>query len=124
MTPEINQGCLPELAKVVAAGTPAQLKTLAGDDVIDVHVRDVAALTGAARVLSGLGGEPRVDLAARRVVVAVEGTQRLLEAVRALDRLGVAVEDISLRRPTLDEVFLTLTGSSTGGGSASGPEAA
>jgi ABC-2 type transport system ATP-binding protein len=101
--------------KVIAAGTPSQLKTLAGDDVIEVHVRDADALAGVAAVLSAVGRAPRVDPTTQRAAVAVDdGNRRLLEAVRALDHGGVAVEDISLRRPTLDEVFLTLTRSSTG----------
>jgi ABC-2 type transport system ATP-binding protein len=99
--------------QVIAAGTPAELKTLAGDDVLEVHVRDADALPGAATALSTVGRDPRVDLATHRASVAVDGTHRLLEAVRALDHLGVPVQDISLRRATLDEVFLTLTGAST-----------
>ena len=111
---------------VIAAGTPAKLKTLAGDDVIEVHVRDAEALPDVAAVLSTAGRDPRVDRATRRVWVAVDdGTRRLLEAMRALDHGGVAIEDLSLRRPTLDEVFLTLTGTSTAiTGSSTGPEAA
>jgi ABC-2 type transport system ATP-binding protein len=100
--------------RVIAAGTPAELKTLAGDDVLEVHVRDADALAGAAGVLATVGGDPRVDPATHRASVAVDdGNRRLLEAVRALDHLGVPVEDISLRRATLDEVFLTLTSAST-----------
>jgi ABC-2 type transport system ATP-binding protein len=100
--------------RVVAAGTPAELKTLAGDDVLEVHVRNAEALAAAAAVLSTLGRDPRVDPTTQRAAVAVDdGNRRLMEAVRALDHSGVLVEDISLRRPTLDEVFLTLTGSST-----------
>jgi ABC-2 type transport system ATP-binding protein len=99
--------------RVVAAGTPTELKTLAGDDVLEVHVRDADALAGAASVLWTVGGAPRVDPATQRASVAVDGRHRLLEAMRALDHLGVPIEDISLRRPTLDEVFLTLTGTST-----------
>jgi ABC-2 type transport system ATP-binding protein len=112
--------------KVIAAGTPAELKTLAGDDVLEVHLRDAEALSGVAAVLAAVGRDPRVDPATRRVSVAVDdGTRRLLEAVRALDHGGVAIEDLALRRPTLDEVFLTLTGTSTAiTGSSSGPEAA
>jgi ABC-2 type transport system ATP-binding protein len=111
--------------RVVAAGTPAELKTLAGDDVLEVHVRDADALAAAASVLSTMGRDPRVDPTTQRAAVAVDGTRRLLEAVRALDHLGVAVEDIALRRPTLDEVFLALTGTSTDSSdSATGPEAA
>jgi ABC-2 type transport system ATP-binding protein len=112
--------------RVIAAGTPAQLKTLAGDDVLEVQVRDADALAGVAAALSVVGRDPRVDPTTQRVAIAVDdGNRRLLEAVRALDHGGVAVEDISLRRPTLDEVFLTLTGTSTEGtDSATGPEAA
>ena len=99
--------------KVIAAGTPTELKTLAGDDVLEVHVRDADALSVAATVLSTTGRDPRVDLATHRASAAVDGTHRLMEALRALDHLGVPIEDISLRRPTLDEVFLTLTGKRT-----------
>src|SRR5262249_7462976 len=70
--------------KVIAAGTPAELKTLAGDDVIEVHVRDAEALPDVAAVLSDAGRDPRVDRATRRVSVAVDdGTRRLMEAMRA-----------------------------------------
>jgi ABC-2 type transport system ATP-binding protein len=111
--------------RVIAAGTPAELKTLAGDDVIEVHVRDAEALSGVAAVLSTVGRDPRTDLAAHRVSVAVdEGTRRLMEAMRALDHGGVASEDISLRRPTLDEVFLALTGRSADTADQTGPDAA
>jgi hypothetical protein len=77
--------------RVIAAGTPAQLKTLAGDDVLEVHVGDADALAGAAAVPAALGRAPRVDPATQRTSVAVDGTHRLLEAVQALDHLGVAV---------------------------------
>ena len=112
--------------KVIAAGTPAELKTLAGDDVIEVHVRDAEALPDVAAVLSAVGRDPRVDRATRRVRVAVDdGTRRLMEAMRALDHRGARVEDISLRRPTLDEVFLTLTAKPADtAGQQSGPAAA
>ena len=111
---------------VIAAGTPAELKSLAGDDVIEVHVRDAEALPDVAAVLSGTGRDPRVDRATRRVSVPVDdGPRRLMEAIRALDHGAAAVEDISLRRPTLDEVFLTLTAKPAGAaGQPSGPAAA
>ncbi|OIV39519.1 daunorubicin/doxorubicin resistance ABC transporter ATP-binding protein DrrA [Mangrovactinospora gilvigrisea] len=97
--------------RVVAAGTPAELKALGGDDVIEVHVRDPLALGEVAAVLATVGGEPRTDPATRRAWTAVsDGTRRLMEAMRALDRTGVPIDDIALRHPTLDEVFLTLTG--------------
>jgi len=97
--------------KVVAAGTPAELKTRAGDDMIEVHVHDAGDLPAVSGVLAKLGHDPRVDVPTRRAYVPVDnGSSRLMEALRVLDQEGIAVEDISLRRPTLDEVFLALTG--------------
>jgi ABC-2 type transport system ATP-binding protein len=96
---------------VVAAGTPAELKTRAGDDMIEVHVRDADHLPAVSGVLARIGHDPRVDAPRRRAYVAVnDGSNRLMDALRVLDQQGITVEDISLRRPTLDEVFLTLTG--------------
>jgi ABC-2 type transport system ATP-binding protein len=97
--------------KVIAAGTPAELKTRAGDDMIEVHVHDAGDLPAVSGVLAKLGHDPRVDVPTRRAFVSADnGSARLMEALRVLDQEGIAVEDISLRRPTLDEVFLALTG--------------
>lgn len=97
--------------KVIAAGTPAELKTRAGDDVIEVHVRDAADLPAVSGVLAKLGHDPRVDVPTRRAYVPVDdGSSRLMDALRVLDSQGISVEDLSMRRPTLDEVFLALTG--------------
>src|SRR5262249_47957970 len=85
---------------VIAAGTPAELKTLAGDDVIEVHVRDAEALPEVAAVLSTAGRDPRVDRATRRASVAVhDGARRLMEAMRALDHGGGGVRGVPLPRP-------------------------
>ena len=98
--------------KVIAAGTPAELKARAGDDVIEVHVRGADHLPAVRGLLAKIGHDPRVDLPQRRAYVAVDdGSSRLMDALRVLDQQGITVEDISLRRPTLDEVFLALTGS-------------
>ena len=97
--------------KVIAAGTPAELKTRAGDDMIEVHVHDADDLPAVSRVLAKLGHDPRADVPTRRAYVPVDnGSARLMEALRVLDQQGITVEDVSLRRPTLDEVFLALTG--------------
>jgi ABC-2 type transport system ATP-binding protein len=98
--------------RVVAAGSPSELKQRAGRNVIEVHVRDHADLPGAAAALASLDhATPQVEEASRRVSVAVEaGTDRLRDALRSLDAAGAAVDDIALRPPTLDEVFLALTG--------------
>ncbi|MGO9343952.1 MAG: ATP-binding cassette domain-containing protein [Acidimicrobiales bacterium] len=101
--------------RVIASGTPSELKSLVGLDVIDVHTNDAASLSVVARALSHIDPNPRVDMGTRRVTISVDkGTDRLMDAVRSLDEARVAIEDIALRRPTLDEVFLTLTGQSTG----------
>ena len=98
--------------RVIADGTPSALKAQAGGDVIEIHTRDSSDLAAAARSLDRVAPEPPiVDPATRRVSLPVDaGVERLTAAARALEDAGIAIEDISLRRPTLDEVFLGLTG--------------
>jgi ABC-2 type transport system ATP-binding protein len=98
--------------RAIAAGTSEELKGLAGLDVVEVRVRRADDLGYAEKVLATIGVEaPRVDEPTRRVAVPVaDGTRRLAEAVRGLAEQSIDIDDIGLRRPTLDEVFLTLTG--------------
>jgi ABC-2 type transport system ATP-binding protein len=98
--------------RVAAAGTPTELKQRAGRNVIEVHVREQADLAPVAAALAALDhGEAQIEEPTRRVRVAVEaGTDRLRDALAALDAAELAVEDLSLRPPTLDEVFMALTG--------------
>jgi ABC-2 type transport system ATP-binding protein len=99
--------------KVIAAGTAEQLKTRIGGDVLDFAVHDRSRVAAAVEAITGLGsGEPQVDEDSGRVSVAVggEGSQLLVTAVRRLDAAGVDAQDVSLRRPSLDDVFLSLTG--------------
>jgi len=112
--------------KVIAEGTPDELKSRAGIDVIQVHVSNPADIDAAVAVLAPLGAEPpRIDRPTRSVAVPVaQGSARLLDAVRALDGLGLAVSDIGLRRATLDEVFLSLTGRSAEGEPEAGADGA
>jgi ABC-2 type transport system ATP-binding protein len=101
--------------RVIAQGTPDELKTRVGADVIELHTVDILTMERAAHVLAGLGtAQPQSDPVTRRCSIAAPGGSRLLPiVVRALDDAAVAVEDIALRRPTLDEVFLSLTGKAT-----------
>ncbi|HET6949348.1 MAG TPA: ATP-binding cassette domain-containing protein [Acidimicrobiales bacterium] len=102
-----------DAGRVVAEGTPGELKSRAGRDVVEVRVHRADQLAAVAESLARLGAEaPRVDAGTKRVTIPVDGGRAAIaEAVRALDALAVEVDDIGLRRPTLDEVFLTLTGS-------------
>ncbi len=98
--------------RVVAAGTPAELKRRIGGKVIEVHVRhddDVARVAQALRRLDH--GDVRIDDVTRQVSVSADrGGPVLMNALRAVEDAGVDVEDVALRQPRLDEVFLTLTG--------------
>jgi ABC-2 type transport system ATP-binding protein len=98
--------------RVIAEGTPSELKSRAGRDVIEVHAHRADDLGRLAGALAPIGtGSPRLDPATRRVTVPVVGGRRAInDAVRALEVLSVEVDDVALRRPTLDEVFLVLTG--------------
>ena len=98
--------------KVIAQGTPNELKALTGREVIEVRARNAADLPDLARALAHLGPDrPRLDAATSRLTLAVSaGPLAITTAVRALADLGIEVDDIGLRRPTLDEVFLAVTG--------------
>jgi ABC-2 type transport system ATP-binding protein len=97
--------------RVVAEGTPDELKSRLGGDRIDVVLRDAADLPAAAKLIgSAAGAEAAVDLDTRQVSAPVKDRMAALaEVVRMLDSAGIVAEDIALRRPTLDEVFLANT---------------
>ncbi len=101
--------------RVIAQGTSDELKSQVGADIVELHTPDVPTMFEAARVLESLGlGRPDTDAPTRRCSIAAPGGSKLLATiVRTLDESGIHVEDLSLRRPTLDEVFLALTGHST-----------
>ncbi|MFF7180231.1 ATP-binding cassette domain-containing protein [Streptomyces sp. NPDC008121] len=94
--------------RVVADGTADELKAKVGGDRIDVVLRDAGRLAEAARLLPS--AEVAVDTDLRRISAPVADRMGALsETVRALEAAGIEAEDIALRRPTLDEVFLHLT---------------
>ncbi|MFN8080001.1 MAG: ATP-binding cassette domain-containing protein [Kineosporiaceae bacterium] len=101
--------------RIIARGTSDELKAQVGGEVIEVVVADAGRLPDASRVLKAVGaGEPFIAEHIRRVSVRVAGERPaaglLVEALRDLDDEGIAVLDVGVRRPTLDDVFLTLTG--------------
>jgi ABC-2 type transport system ATP-binding protein len=96
----------------IAHGTSDQLKTQVGGERIEVTIAELTQMTAAHEVLSRIAvGEIRVDEHSRGITAPVAGgASTLTQALRDLDARGVVVQDVGLRRPTLDDVFLTLTG--------------
>ncbi|GCD43665.1 ATP-binding cassette domain-containing protein [Streptomyces paromomycinus] len=111
--------------RTVAEDTPDGLKHGIGGDRVQVVLRDAAELPRAARIVAGVaadGAAPDTDVAERRVGAPVaDGVAALTEVARALQDAGLDVADIGLRRPTLDEVFLRLTGHRTAAADATAP---
>ncbi|QVQ54666.1 ATP-binding cassette domain-containing protein [Spiractinospora alimapuensis] len=101
-----------QAGRVIAEGSPTELKRRVGAGRVHVEAADRAdlpAIAGAVR--HATGEDPDVNLEQMRVAVrAREGTRTLRAAVRALDDANVDVADIALHRPSLDDVFLSLTG--------------
>jgi ABC-2 type transport system ATP-binding protein len=98
--------------RVVAAGTPEELKSLAGGDRIDVVLREAGDLIPAARLLRvRLGADVSLDHDTRGLSVPVtDRLAALAHVIRSLRDENITAEDIAVRRPTLDEAFLQLTG--------------
>ncbi|GGU09175.1 ATP-binding cassette domain-containing protein [Streptomyces violascens] len=103
-----------DTGRVIAEGTPDELKRKVGDERLEVEVArpdEVSAAVTALRRMSA--DEPSVDLERRMVSIALgDGMTGIANAATALREEGVEVVDFALRRPTLDDVFVTLTGQS------------
>jgi ABC-2 type transport system ATP-binding protein len=96
--------------RIIARGTADELKAQVGGERIEVVVRQAADLRRAVATLAPDGGST-CDRHTRRVTVAARGgAQGLVDVVRRLGEAGIEVDDVGLRRPTLDDVFLSLTG--------------
>lgn len=108
----------------IAEGTPDELKAQAGSATLEARVADPRDLDRAATLLAGIAGaRPRSDPARRLISIpAGAGTALLIDAGRRLDEAGIPLDDLGIRRPTLDEVFLSLTGAP--GAPPGGPETA
>ena len=98
--------------RVIAAGTPAELKARVGGSQVDVVLAAESDLSVAATAVTlACGATPTVDAATRRITApATEPVATLSAVLRGLEDVGATAEDVALRRPTLDEVFLQLTG--------------
>jgi ABC-2 type transport system ATP-binding protein len=99
--------------RIIAQGDSRSLKREVGGDQIHVVVVEERQVSEAARVVAGVTGtEPVVDTAVRSVTAPTTGgLDSVVSVARALSEARIAAEDLGLRQPTLDEVFLTLTGS-------------
>ena len=97
---------------VIAQGTSNELKSQVGGDRIELIVENQQALQSATSALTAIAsGAITTDDVEKRVVIPVSGGSRaVVDAVRLLDDASITIVDISLRRPTLDDVFLSLTG--------------
>jgi len=96
--------------RLIAKGTPNELKDRLGGERLEVRLESAADAVRAEDVLAAMSDEP-VQHAGHDVTVAVRDTHGVIvEAVRRLSDAGIDVEDLALRRPTLDDVFLALTG--------------
>jgi len=99
--------------QVIAAGTAEELKGRIGGDVLEFTVPDRDRVADAAEAIARIGeGEPHVDKETGVINVGVggRGSDALIEAVRGLDGAGVQTQGLALRRPSLDDVFMALTG--------------
>jgi ABC-2 type transport system ATP-binding protein len=98
-----------DAGRAVASGSPDALKDKIGA-YVDVVAATAAGLTATATVLGGwTGAQPAIDPDRRLVSIRVNPATTVPEIVRTLDGAGVGVQDVGIRRPTLDEVFLQLT---------------
>lgn len=98
--------------RIIARGTSDELKAQVGGERIEVVVHNRAEIPRALQVISEAGdGDHAIDEHIRKITIAARGgAQRLMQVVRDLDEAQIAIDDIALRRPTLDDVFLRLTG--------------
>ena len=99
--------------RIIAQGTPLQLKERAGAASLVLTVSDAADLPHARDILAQLGSEVFVDESARQVSSPANGLDDLNRAGALLGESGIKVDDLGLSRPSLDDVFLSLTGHRT-----------
>jgi ABC-2 type transport system ATP-binding protein len=104
--------CVIDHGVVIARGTSDQLKAQTGGERVEVVVHERDRIDEASRLLTRHGkGETAIESHTRKITVPVTGGAKLLaEVIRDLDAEGIEIDDIGLRRPTLDDVFISLTG--------------
>ena len=108
--------CVIDHGKVIAEGTAAELKATLGGTAVEVVLPDELTASRAAVALAGVGDEPPVLDGLTVRVATTTGLATTAEVVRCLESTGLAVSSLQLRQPSLDEVFLSLTGGALGDG--------
>jgi ABC-type multidrug transport system ATPase subunit len=100
-----------ERGRVIAGGTPDELKQRLGGDVLEVRATSAADVERIVQLLDGLGtGRPVADMRDQRVTLpTTERVQTLLAAARRIEESNIPISDLGVRRPSLDDVFLALT---------------
>jgi ABC-2 type transport system ATP-binding protein len=98
-----------DYGKLIAEGTADELKARLGGDVVEIHVHDVDRELAISCLTDVAGQDPKMEGSSLTIPAAAE-SQTLTAVVRQLDAAGIHPKDIALRKPTLDDVFLTLTG--------------
>jgi ABC-2 type transport system ATP-binding protein len=116
-----DQICVIDSGRVIAEGSPDRLKLQVGGDRVDVVVRDARQLAASASIVArAAGANAEVDADARRVSAPIRDRISVMTAILGgLAEADITPEDVAMRRPTLDEVFMQLTGRRT---DASAPE--
>ncbi len=101
--------------KVIARGTADELKAQIGGERVEVVVHQREDVSEAVAALAPYAkGDPAVEKNTRKITVPVSGGAKVLaDVIRELDARSIEIDDIGLRRPTLDDVFLSLTGHAT-----------
>jgi ABC-2 type transport system ATP-binding protein len=99
--------------RIIAEGSPLQLKQQAGRASLVITVGDAADLPAAQELLRRTGAEVFVDAAARRLTASADGLDDMIAVAGWFRDSGIGVDDIGLSRPSLDDVFLSLTGHRT-----------
>lgn len=99
--------------RIIAEGTPLQLKEQAGNASLVVTVSHAADLESAQAIVARTGAEVHVDVGARRLTASADGLDDMTRVASWLQDSHIEVDDIGLTRPSLDDVFLSLTGRTT-----------
>ncbi len=107
----------------IAHGTADELKAMIGGERVEVTVTSVDSIAGAREILARFsGGEVQTNERSRKLIASMSGgSEEFRHVLRDLEDAGIAVYDVGMRRPTLDDVFLTLTGHATEPGEAPEP---